>query len=173
MSRRLRSTITLLVLAVLMVAGGAWAWSALFSPLPEGGLGGTTSAEEICEERTVEAGTRLRPGGVTVSVVNAGDRVGAARRTLDRLVGAGFAEGSQGNAPDDADVRRVQIWTQDPDDPAVRLVASYLGDPRIEPREVDVPGIYVVVGDEFDELADGRNAIPVREDVTVCGPANA
>ncbi|GAA1928981.1 hypothetical protein GCM10009737_33630 [Nocardioides lentus] len=172
MSRRLRAAITLLVLTVVLLAGGAWAWSALFSPLPESVFGGGEE-EAVCTDREVEAGSRLTPDGVTVSVVNAGDRQGAAGQTLERLVDAGFAEGVEDNAPDDADVRRVQIWTDDPSSPAVRLVASYLGDPRIEQREVDVPGVYVVVGDEFDELSEGRPRIRVPDDTTVCGPAGA
>jgi len=177
MSRRLRSSITLVVMAVVILAGGTWAWAALTDPFPEGGLfgGGTTPVEdELCLQRELGPGDTLRTGQVTVSVLNAGSTAGAAAGTLNELVEAGFGEGMQGNAPEDADVDFVQIWTDDPTNPAVRLVRSWLGeDTLVVERDLETPGIFVVVGDRFGDLVEGRQEVQVQRDVEVCGPATA
>lgn len=176
MSRKIRSAVTLTVMAVVIVLGATWAWAALTDPFPEGGLFGDSAApaaEEICSPIELSPGDRLRTDQVTVSVLNAGQTAGAAAGTLDEFVEAGFAEGMQGNAPDDADLDFVQIWTDDPSSPAVRLVKTWLGDNTlVVERELDTPGVHVVVGDRFGDLIEGRDAVQVQRDVTVCGPAN-
>ena len=84
---------------------------------------------------------------------------------------AGFAEGMSGNAPD-GKVADVAIWTDDPDNPAVQLVASRLGpDVEIDKRG-DAPGVgvTVVVGDDFTDIVKGRRAITAEADAQVCSP---
>jgi hypothetical protein len=176
-SRKVRSAITLLVMAVVILAGATWAWAALTDPFPEGGLfgGGTTTPEvEVCAPRAFGPGDDLSTGQVTVSVLNAGSTAGAAAGTLGELVDAGFGEGVEGNAPEDTDVEFVQIWTDDPSNPSVRLVRTWLGDDTlVVERDLETPGVHVVVGDRFGDLIEGRDSVRVRRDVEVCGPANA
>jgi hypothetical protein len=108
---------------------------------------------------------------VTVSVLNAGTRVGLAGLTMDLLVDAGFAKGSEGNAPRRTEVEEVQIWSPQPRNPAVSLVASHFGgDVRTVRRPAEAPGVMVVVGDRFRDLAGGRRTITARQAVSVCGP---
>lgn len=164
---RLRSALTLLVLTALLVAGTVWGWSALTQPLPAPDL----AAEEppLCTERTVQAGSTLGPGDVVVSVYNGGTTSGLAGRTLTRLAERGFVLGESGNAGER--VPFVQVWAPDRRDPAVRLVSSHLArDVRVVEREGLGPGVTIVVGDDFDRLAEGRRQVRVRRDATVCSP---
>ncbi|HEY0951619.1 LytR C-terminal domain-containing protein [Nocardioides sp.] len=163
MAEGARSAITLAALAVLLVLGAVWGWSALTDPLP------AKVDRPLCVDTTVEAGTKVYAQDVTVSVYNAGTREGLAGRTMQLLSDDGFAEGSMGNVR--ARVARVAIWTLEPENPAVRLVASRLGpDVDIERREGPGVGVAVVVGDGFDKLAKGRRSIVAAEDATICSP---
>ncbi len=163
MTEGARSAITLAALAVLLVLGATWGWSALTDPLP------AKVDRPVCVDRTVEAGTKVYAQDVTVSVYNAGTRDGLAGRTMQLLTDDGFAEGSMGNVS--ARVGTVAIWTLEPDNPAVRLVASRLG-PGVETerREGLGVGVTVVVGDGFDKLAKGRHSVVAEEDATICSP---
>lgn len=163
---RVRSLATLAVLAALLVGGAAWAWSALTAPLPGGEA--TTS---LCEPQTAPAGEPIRPDDVVVSVLNASGRLGLASVTLDSLEARGFVPGRQGNAPDDTDVARVEVWAEDPDNPSARLVASFFG-PRtpVVARDTDGGGVTVVVGQRFDDVGRGRQRVVPQEETVICGP---
>ncbi len=124
MTRGVRTAVTLAVLCVLLVVAGIWGWKAATKPLP-----GKVDSP-ICVNTSVAAGDKVFPEQVTVSVYNAGEREGLAGRTMQLLTDAGFAEGNSGNAPD-GKVTGVAIWTDEPDNPAVLLVASRLG-PDVE-----------------------------------------
>lgn len=164
---RLRSALTLGVLALLLVAGAAWGVSALTQPLPAPDL--AVEEPPVCVDRTVEAGSTIGPGDVVVSVFNGGTTAGLAGRTLTRLASRGFVIGESGNAGER--VQRVQIWAEQLPDPAVRLVRSHLGGRvRVVEREGLGPGVTVVVGDDFGRLGDGRRQVRVGEDTTVCSP---
>jgi hypothetical protein len=152
-------------LAVLLVIGVAWGWSAVSEPFPEG--------EEVatCTSTTVEEGEKVYPDQVTVSVLNAGGREGLANRTMSELVDAGLGTGELGNAPEDADVKGVEIWAADLENPAVRLVRSFLGDDaKLVRRDPHLPGVNVVVGEDFPGVTDGRKSVAAREDTTICSP---
>jgi hypothetical protein len=164
---RLRTGLTLGVLGVLLLAAVSWGWNAFTAPLPAPDL----SAEEqpICVDRTIEAGSRIGPGDVVVSVFNGGTTAGLAGRTLTRLAGRGFVIGESGNAG--VRVPRVQIWAEDRRSPAVQLVRTHLARKvRIVQREGLGPGVTVVVGDDFGRLKPGRRKFPVRQDTTLCTP---
>ena len=78
-------------------------------------------------------------------------------------------EGSSGNVT--ADVAFVQIWTLEPENPAVQLVASRLGDNiDIERRNPPGVGVAVVVGDGFEDLENGTRAVVAEADTEVCSP---
>lgn len=164
MTQGAKTAITLVVLAGLLVAGLAWGWSAATTPLPE-------SAElDPCTQVGVAAGEKVYPDQVLVSVLNGGTRDGLASRTMQLLGDAGFATGEMGNASRSG-VDTAAIWTDDPQGPAALLVASWLGkDTEIRSEETTAPGIVVVVGDDFKDLAKGRKQIKVTADATICSP---
>lgn len=164
MTQGAKTAVTLLVLAGLLVAGLAWGWAATTSPLPE-------SAElDPCTRVGVAAGDKVYPDQVLVSVLNGGTRDGLAGRTMQLLADAGFATGEMGNAARSG-VDTAQVWADDPEGPAARLVASWFGkDTEIRSEETTAPGIVVVVGDDFKDLAKGRKQIKAGADATICSP---
>lgn len=164
MTRGVRTALTLAVLCVLLVVAGIWGWQATTTPFP-----GKVDSP-ICVNTSVAAGDKVFPEQVTVSVYNAGDREGLAGRTMQLLTDAGFAEGKSGNAPD-GKVTDVAIWTDEPDNPAVLLVASRLGpDVEIVDKKGEGAGVTVVVGDDFTDLVKGKRAITAAADSQICSP---
>jgi hypothetical protein len=160
-----RTAVTLLVLCVLLVVGGAWGWSAATKPFPE------KAEAPVCVDRTIAAGERVYPEQVTVSVLNAGTREGLAGRTMQLLEDDGFAPGHLDNAPPGTDVAQAEIWTSDPSSPAVALVASRLGrGTEVVRRDSSAPGVVVVVGDDFTDLSKGRKSVVAEEDTQICIP---
>jgi hypothetical protein len=159
-----RTAVTLAVLCVLLVAGAVYGWSRLTAPLP-----GRTDLPP-CVDTTYSAGDTLYPSQVVISVLNAGRREGLAGRTMSQLVDHGFVEGSSGNAPQGTAVKKVQIWTADPANPAVALLAAHLGKPQIVQQATTLPGVVVVVGDEFQEPVAGPGSVTVEKDAVVCSP---
>jgi len=168
---RIRTAATLGVLTILMLLALVWGWTKLTEPVPS--LSPTDQEPaEACSLRTVAKGEKVDPAEVTVSVFNAGTTDGQATKTMARLVTRGFAAGDTGNAPSGTDVDKVQIWADDPKNPAVRLVRSHLGKAvkvRPAPEELGV-GVVIVVGDEFKKLADGDRAVTARADAQICSP---
>jgi hypothetical protein len=163
---RIKAAVTFGVLLLILVVGVSWAWSAVTEEFPE------REPTPACVTTEVRAGEPLRPGAITVSVLNAGGQEGLARSTMDDLTGRGFDEGELGNAPGDADIDQVQVWAEDKFDPSARLVRSYLGDDvRIVVRDGGRPGINVVVGPGFPGVGKGLARIVLKEDASVCGPA--
>ncbi len=162
---RLRSGITLLVLLGLLLFGAAWGWSAMTKPFPE------TAEVSICNDTTVPAGTKVYPDQVTVSVANAGTREGLAGRTMKLLVDAGFGRGQTGNAPSGTEVAFAEIWTDDPLNPAVRLLKGKLGgDATIVRRDTTLAGVTIIVGDDFKKLRRGGKWTKSDEDSQICSP---
>jgi hypothetical protein len=163
MSRGVQTAITLSVLCVVLAVAALWGWRATMTPLP------AKVDTPVCVEKKIPAGTKIFPQDVTVSVFNAGDREGLAGRTMQLFTESGFAEGNSGNVS--AQVAVVQIWTLEPDSPAVQLVASRLGDDvEIERRNPPGVGVVVVVGDRFEALVKGSRTVVAEADVEVCSP---
>lgn len=163
-----RSAITLSVLALLLVIAAAWGWTATTEPFP-----GKVDTP-LCVHHTVKAGDKVYPQDVTVSVYNSGQRAGLAGRTMQMLTDAGFAEGRSGNVRSRHPVPTAQIWTRDPDNPAVRLVATRLGKrATVERRNPPGVGVAVVVGDGFQGLVKGKRAVVARHEAEICGPSVA
>lgn len=159
-----RSAVTLSVLALLLVVAALWGWSAATAPLP-----GKVDTP-LCVQRAIDAGEKVYPQDVTVSVFNAGTREGLAGRVMQSFQDAGFPEGNSGNATG-AKVANVQIWSTEPKSPAVLLVASRLGDDvQVERREGPGVGVNVIVGDGFTTLVKGPAGIVAKDDVEICSP---
>lgn len=166
MEARLKSLLTLSLLGVLLVIGGAWGFSALTQPFP-----GDEGDPPVCVDVPFTRGERIFRGDVTVSVLNAGTRNGLAGLTMDLFVDAGFGEGQEGNAEGGPKVEAVEIWTDQPRHPAVKLVAQQLGDAvDVVRRTPTTAGVQVVVGDGFEDLVGGPRKIIARSDVDVCSP---
>lgn len=171
MSPSVRTASTLAGLAVLLVVGATWGWSAATSPLPSEPI---SADADGCTLIDVGAGEQVYPDQVLVSVLNAGTKEGLAQRTMQLLVDQGFGFGERGNAAEGTEVTKAQIWTDDPDGPAARLVASWLGrGVEITSGETTAPGVVVVVGDRFKKLAQGSDSVTAESDVTICGPEAA
>jgi hypothetical protein len=160
-----KALLTLAVLTVLVIVGITWGWSAMTTPFPH------TAKAEICVPTTLQRGERVAAPDVTVSVYNASDRVGLAERTRSSFEDQGFGAGTVGNAPKGTTVFYAQVWTRDPQDPAVRLVLSRLG-PQAHtfPREPRGPGVTVMVGPQFEKLVAGKSSVKVTEPVRICSP---
>jgi LytR cell envelope-related transcriptional attenuator len=165
MERAARSGLTLASLALLVVLMALWGWSAMTQPFP-----GQTEAPR-CLDEIVQPGERVFPGQVTVSVFNASGREGLAGRTLAEFTDAGFGRGHTGNAPPQARVARVAIWSLSPSSPDVRLVASRLGPAtQVVRREGLGVGVTVVVGDAFTRLVKGPRSVRVTQEAEICSP---
>ena len=165
MRQGVRTAITLTTLGLFLVFGAAWGWSALTKPLP------AKVVVPLCVATKIAKGDEVYPRQVVVSVLNAGKREGLAGRTMRLLTDQGFVEGDSANAPDGTNVPTAEIWTDNPSSPAVRLVRTRLGKGiEVVLKELTQPGVVVVVGDEFDQLSEGRAKIKAREDSEICSP---
>ena len=165
MTRTARSAATLLVLAVIFVAGLAWAWGKVTEPFPD------KASDPACNDTLFSAGDKIVPGDVLVSVLNAGDTSGLAGDTMNHLVRMGFGKGEVG---DTSHIRvPAQVWASDPSGPAARLVASYLGKrvPIVD-QDSSQPGITVVVNDDFTGVVKGAADEAVDDDTYVCSPSH-
>ena len=166
---KMRSAITLGVLALMMLIGLVWGWSALTAPMPS--LTSDSTPQGPCSQVVVAKDEKVHRDQVTVSVYNAGSTEGQASTTMEELVKRGFGVGDTGNAPSDARVDTVQIWAADPENPAVRLVASQFGrDAEIVKRASLGAGVTVVVGDNVGHLAKGHPYATAQTDTTICSP---
>ncbi|HSE71581.1 MAG TPA: LytR C-terminal domain-containing protein [Nocardioidaceae bacterium] len=168
--RELTTGITLLVLCGLVALGAVWGWRSLTAELPAAEPAAEPS--EVCTTKQVDAGQRLRSSQVLVSVYNGGTRSGLADSTLNALRRRGFQTGNVGNAPSDAEVRKVQVWSTQRDDLEAKLVALQFGPgtPVLFADEDLGPGVDVVVGNDFRRLAQAKRWIKVREPQEVCVP---
>lgn len=165
MTAHIKTVLTLAVLAVLVVVGITWGWSAVRSPFPQ------KAAPKICVKTPLQAGDRVSAPQVTVSVYNASTRVGLAERTMSDFEDMGFGAGKVGNAPQGTTVLYAQIWTHDRTNPAAQLVISRLG-PRAHILEKGTkgPGVTVMVGPQFDKVVSGKSSVKVTQPANICSP---
>ncbi len=166
MNAHVKAILTLGVLSALVLLGLTWGWSAMTSPFPQG-----AAEPRICVETTLQPGERVAAPKVTVSVFNASERLGLADRTMAQFEAQGFGAGKVANAPKGSNVNYAQIWTHEPQNPAVQLVISRLGPKaHILGKDPLGPGITVLVGERFEKLVDGKASIKVTEPAQVCSP---
>lgn len=161
MTAGLKSALTLSVLALLVVVATLWGWSALTEPLP------VEEEVPICRDTKVTAGTEVRREQVVVSVFNGSKRSGLAGATSGDLEERGFVPGKVGDAPDM--VGTSQIWTSEPDSPAVLLVRKQFKKAKIVEGEALGPGVVVVVGGKFKALRTKQvESVVAESDSTFC-----
>src|SRR4051794_3948952 len=166
LTARLRTAVTLAALAVLTVLGVTWGWAQVLKPFP-----GKVDAP-ICVDTSYQAGDELAVQDVTVSVFNASKREGLAARTLQELENAGFAAGQVGNAPKGTALTGpAEIWVQDSDNPAAKLLRARVGRvPIVEHPENGAAGITLVVGDRYGQLRKGPDSVLLDAAAVVCSP---
>ncbi len=152
-SRRVVTGVTLAVLCGILAVGAWVGWRTLVAPASDG----EKQQSAACSTTQVRRGERVRSRAVTVSVFNAGDRVGLADRTRQGLMRRGFRDGGVGNAPSETEVVRVQVWTTQRQDIRAALVArQFKGKVPVRVVEENLgPGVVVVVGNRFDGLRPG------------------
>lgn len=160
----LRTLLSLVVLALLVVVVGGWGWTMLTEPFPQ------KADAPVCDAVDVKAGDHVFPAQVTVSVLNASKREGLAGRTMASLIEDGFVAGTSGNAAKRSGVSTVQIWTSDPQSPAVELVAAWLPGAKVVRRTSTEPGVVVVLGDKFAGTGNGPKSVTAQADATICSP---
>jgi LytR cell envelope-related transcriptional attenuator len=161
----LKALLTFTVLAVLLLLGITWGWSAMTSPFPQ------AAKEPVCVKSTLRPGDRVAAPDVTVSVYNASDRVGLAARTMSAFEAQGFGTGKVGNAPKGTTVFYAQVWSRDPHNPSVRLVLSRLGPgAHVLPKDPRGRGVTVVVGAQFQKLVPGKSSVKVTRATKTCSP---
>jgi hypothetical protein len=173
--REITTTITMLVLCGVLVLGAVWGWRSLFADLPAEEASAPRPSGPSCTTEEVDAGQRLRSSQVRVSVFNGGTRSGLADSTMAALRKRGFKVGTVGNAPSDANVRRVAVWSTEENDAEARLVAKQFGKKvRVTFADEDLgPGVDVIVGNNFKRLVKASKSIKVRSSQEVCVPNDA
>lgn len=169
--RQITTAVTMIVLCSLLVVGVVLGWKALFAEIP-GGETPDAQATPSCTTESVKPGQRIRSSQVQVSVFNGGSQAGLAGDTMKALRKRGFEAGDIGNAPSDANVRKVQVWSTEEDDVEARLVALQFGKKvRVKFSDVDLgPGVDVVLGDRFRALVKAARFIKVQIPQEVCIP---
>jgi hypothetical protein len=159
----MKSALTLLVLIALLVVAGVWGWQAATKPFP------SSEPAPLCTDVTVLTGTQVFRDQVAVSVYNGSDRSGLASATMEQLEERGFVGADSGNAP--AKVDGVEIWSDEPRNAAVRLVARQFKGARIVSGEQLGRGVVVVVGESFKSLRKKEvESVTAVESSTFCSP---
>jgi len=167
--RELTTAVTMLVLCGILAAAALWGWQSLFAEIPNDEVA-VDKDPRSCTTKRLRAGEKLRSSEVRVSVFNGGSQTGLADTTLAALRQRGFRTGDVGNAPIDAEVQRVQVWSTEENDLGARLVARQFGKKlRVRFSDQDLgPGVDVVVGNDFRRLAPAKSALRVRKAQDVC-----
>jgi len=166
MPASLRSGLTLLGLCALLLVAAVWGWQAATQPFP--------GSEEgpLCTETTVRTGDQVFRDQVAVSVYNGSARNGLASATMEQLEERGFVGADSDNAP--AKIDGVQIWSDEPRNPAVRLVARQFKGAEVVSGEKLGRGIVVVVGESFKALnKKDVESVKAVESSTFCSPPSS
>lgn len=168
MRGHLRSGVTLVVLAALLVAGGLWGWSSFSKAFPHH----SSTSTAPCSTVRVAKGDRISAGQLLVNVYNGSSRSGLADQTATALTDQGFVVGTVGNAPKGTQVPFAQVWSKNAADPAVKLVLSRLGPlAHVVPQHLKgAPGIVVIVGNLFQNPVKGLPSVKVTHATTICSP---
>lgn len=163
MTASLKSALTLLVLAGLLVIAAAWGWQAATKPFP------SSEPAPLCTDFTVLTGKQVFRDQVVVSVYNGSDRSGLAGATMEQLEERGFVGADSGNAP--AKIDGVEIWSDEPRNAAVQLVARQFKGAKVVSGEKLGRGIVVVIGESYRALRKKEvESVAAVESSTFCSP---
>lgn len=163
MTASIKSALTLLTLVALLLIAALWGWQAVTKPLP------SSEPAPLCTDVTVNVGTPVFRDQVAVSVYNGSDRNGLAGATMEQLEERGFVGADSDNAP--AKINGVEIWSDEPRNAAVRLVARQFKSAKIVSGEELGRGIVVVVGESFKALRTKEvESVTAVEASTFCSP---
>ncbi len=163
MPASVKSALTLLALCSLLLGAGVWGWRSLTEPFP------SSEPAPLCTDVTVSAGTDVFRDQVAVSVYNASDRNGLAGATMEQLEERGFVGADSGNAT--PKIKGVQIWSDEPRNAAVRLVARQFAAAKIVSGEELGRGVVIVVGESFRSLSKKEvESVAAVEESTFCSP---
>lgn len=166
MTASLKSALTLLVLSALLLVAAVWGWQALTKPFP------SSEPPPLCTDTTVLTGTQVFRDQIAVSVFNGSERNGLAGATMEQLEERGFVGADSDNAP--AKIKGVQIWSDQPRNAAVRLVARQFKSAKIVSGEQLGRGIVVVVGESFTALRKKEvESVTAVESSTFCTPPDS
>jgi hypothetical protein len=171
--RQVTTAITMIVLCGVLVLGAVWGFKSLFADIPEAGLG-NAEPSPTCKTQKFNAGEPVKAAQIQVSVFNAGNRSGLASTTLNSLANRGFQIGDAGNAPSDAKVSTVQVWSTHARDIEAKLVALQFGKGTpVKRSDVDLgPGVDVVVGNGYHGLAKAPTSLRASSAEEVCVPVD-
>jgi hypothetical protein len=171
-ARQLRTVATMVVLVGILVAAAYVGWVGL----TQGWLGdsGQPTANGVPEESCSAPPPRtLRTDRVRVSVYNAGAPSGQATALMGALSSQGFLEGELGDAPDPVDVEGIVVWPGTAGRARVRLVVHQFETARVAQRHSSLgPGVTVLIGEEFEGLADDAPRLVDVARPEVCGPVS-
>lgn len=150
MNARLTAPLTLAAAALAVLVMALWGFNASTAPLKKD----KASASDVVNTCAGGAKRTVKRSEVTVSVYNAGKRIGRAGAALDLLEQAGFKPGAIGNAPKGTHISVAQVRTTKTVHPDATLVARALGaHVQVVVSENDLgPGIDVIIGDNFKKL---------------------
>lgn len=163
MAASMRSALTLLVLCALLLVAAVWGWQAATQPFPG------SAPQPLCIETTARSGDQVFRDQVAVSVYNGSTRNGLASATMEQLEERGFAAADSDNAP--AKVKGVEIWSDEPRNAAVRLVARQFKGAKIVSGQQLGLGVIVVVGESFKSLRKKDvESVTAVETSTFCSP---
>jgi hypothetical protein len=128
-------------------------------------------ADSACVDTRVEAGQKLHPRDVLVSVFNAGQKSGTASATMRSLEKRGFVAGDTGNTSVAGGVKGVEIWG-DPANPAAILVGKQFGAGTqiVTGHEQLGDGVVVVIGDNMKQMGRRVSTVVAAEQSYICGP---
>lgn len=164
---RTTNLLATLVAVGIFLGGGIVGWNLLTAKADP-------VAEPACTERRVETGEALTPNLVQVNVLNASGRSGLANRVSINLQRYGFLAGTIENSTSQIPVDHVAIFTDDPEDPMVQLVAQqFQVPPQIVAPDVAIgsDGVTVVVGPSYTDLNPAPpTEIAATRPVDVCVP---
>lgn len=160
MNAHLRSALTLLGLLLIVAVASVWGWGALTTPFPK------NEEVPVCTDTAVTAGTEIRREQVVVSILNGSGRNGLASATSELLAERGFVKGDISNAKS---FPTTQIWTDDPNNPAVQLVRRQFNKAKVVTGKQDGIGVVIVLGEKFTTLRKKQiESFRAKEDSTFC-----
>ena len=150
----------------LLFVAAVWGWQAATKPFP------SSEPLPLCVDRTVNTGDAGLPRRGRGQRLQRQQPQRPGRRDDGAARGAGFVGADSDNAP--AKINGVQIWSDEPRNPAVRLVARQFKAAKIVSGEELGRGVVVVVGESFKALRPKEiESVTAVETSSFCSPPDS